>query len=60
MKRENKFKNIITALITLCYILVIGTLILNYENYMFKDQWVYVITIILLCIGFYNFVKANK
>lgn len=60
MKRENKFKNIITALITLCYILVIGTLILNYENYMFKEQWVYITTIILLCLGFYNFVKANK
>lgn len=60
MKRENKFKNIITALITLCYILVIGTLILNYENYMFQEQWVYITTIILLCLGFYNFVKANK
>ncbi len=60
MKKENKFKNIIIALITLFYILVIGALILNYENYMFKEQWVYVITIILLCIGFYNFVKANK
>lgn len=60
MKRENKFKNIIAALITLCYILVIGALILNYENYMFKEQWVYIATIVLLCIGFYSFIKTNK
>lgn len=60
MKIKNKLKNIIVALITLCYVLTIGTLILNYENYIFKEKLVYIITIILLCIGFYNFVKVNK
>ena len=60
MKIENKLKNIIVALVTLCYVLTIGTLILNYENYIFKEKLVYIITIILLCIGFYNFVKVNK
>ena len=58
--KKSKFKNIIIALITLCYILVIGALILNYENYMFKEQWIYIATIVLLCIGFYSFVKASK
>lgn len=59
MKKENKLKNIITVLITLCYILIIGTLVLNYENYIFEKQWIYIVTIILLCIGFYNFIKQN-
>lgn len=58
--KKSKFKNIIIALITLCYVLVIGALILNYENYMFKEQWVYIATIVLLCIGFYSFIKTNK
>lgn len=59
MKIKNKLKNIIVALITLCYVLTIGTLILNYENYIFEEQWIYIITIVLLCIGFYNFIKQN-
>lgn len=59
MKKENKLKNIINALIALCYILIIGVLILNYENYIFEKQWIYIVTIILLCIGFYNFIKQN-
>ena len=59
MKKENKIKNIINALIALCYILIIGVLILNYENYIFEEQWIYIITIVLLCIGFYNFIKQN-
>lgn len=59
MKKENKLKNIINALITLCYILIIGVLVLNYENYIFEEQWIYIITIILLCIGFHNFIKQN-
>lgn len=59
MKKENKPKNLITALITICYILIIGTLVLNYENYIFEKQWIYIVTIILLCIGFYNFIKQN-
>ena len=59
MKKENKLKNIINALITLCYILIIGVLVLNYENYIFEEQWIYIITIVLLCIGFYNFIKQN-
>lgn len=56
---KKKIKNIMIALITLFYILIIGDLIINYENYIFKESWIHLSIIILLCIGFYNFIKLN-
>ena len=56
---EKKIKDIMIALITLFYILIIGDLIINYEKYTFTYDWIHLAIIILLCIGFYNFIKLN-
>lgn len=49
---EKKIKDIMIALITLFYILIIGDLIINYEKYTFTYDWIHLAIIILLCIGF--------
>lgn len=57
-------KKVATSLIILLYILVIFDMIINSEKYFFKDNYLFIINIFLLCIGFYNLInnlnKENK
>lgn len=53
-------KNITKTFIILLYLLLIGDMILNSESYNFSEQWLFFLNIVLLSIGFYNFIDNNK
>lgn len=53
-------KNIINAIIVLAYILLIGSMIINSENFIFKEEYLLIINIVLLSIGLYNFINKNN
>jgi hypothetical protein len=56
---KEKIKDIIQVFIILSYIFLIGALIVNNGHFIFKEKYLLGLNIILLCIGFYNFVKNN-
>lgn len=53
-------KNIINAIIVLAYILLIGSMIINSENFIFKEEYLLIINIVLLSIGLYSFINKNN
>ncbi len=52
-----KIKNVAIALITLSYVLLIPDMIMNSERYIFKENWLFYVNLVLLCVGFYHFLK---
>ena len=56
----NKLKDISKALITLSYIFMIGALIVNNEHFIYKEHYLLILNIVLLCIGLYYFVQLNN
>ncbi len=55
-----KLKNILNAFIILAYILLIGAIIVDNESFVFKENWLMILNIVLLCIGFYYFVTYSS
>lgn len=55
-----KLKNILNAFIILAYILLIGAMIIDNESFVFKENWLMILNIVLLCIGFYYFVTYSS
>lgn len=56
----NKLKDIINVIIILAYIFIICAMIINIGKYSFQEIWMYYLNIILLGIGFYEFIEKNK
>lgn len=55
-----KLRSIINGFIILSYIFLIGSLIVNNDNFIFKEDWLMILNIVLLCIGFYYFVTYSS
>ena len=53
-------KKIINGIIVLLYIILIGDMIINNDKYKFAEEYIFLVNIILLCIGLYYFVEHNK
>lgn len=54
-----KLKDAFNAIIILAYIFLIGALIVNNNHFVFKENWLLILNIILLCIGFYYYIKCQ-
>ena len=54
-----KLKGIIKAIIVLLYIVLIGAMIVNNEDFIFKEEWLLLLNIILLGIGLYYFITYS-
>lgn len=54
-----KLKDILNGIIILAYIFLIGALIVNNDHFIFKENWLLILNIILLCIGFYYYIKCQ-
>ena len=57
---SDKFKDILKAIIALLYILMIGSMLVNNENFIYKEPYLLIVNIVLLCVGFYYFIQSNK
>ena len=55
-----KIKDLLIAITDFAYIVVIGDMVVNNERYIFREQWLLLLVIILLSIGFYYFIKYNE
>ena len=55
-----KLKDILNGIIILAYIFLIGALIVNNDHFIFKENWLLILNIILLCIGFYYYIKYKN
>ncbi len=53
-------KNVLHVLIILAYIILIGAMIVNNGYFIFKEDWLLILNIVLLSIGLYNFVNNNN
>lgn len=53
-------KNYVKPIITLGYIVLIGDMFINSDKYIFKEEWMLILNLILLCLGFYYFIQYNK
>ena len=54
-----KLKRIIKAVVVLSYIFLIGAMVVNNDNFIFKEEWLLILNIILLGIGLYYFVTYS-
>ena len=54
-----KLKDILNGIIILAYIFLIGALIVNNDHFIFKENCLLILNIILLCIGFYYYIKCQ-
>lgn len=55
-----RIKNIIKGLITLAYICLIGALIVNNDHFIYKENWLLILNIALLGIGFYYYITYSN
>ena len=53
-------KDFLHGLIILAYIILIGAMIVNNDYFIFKEDWLFILNIVLLSIGFYSYVNNNK
>lgn len=56
----NKIKDIINALLVLCYIFMIGAMFIENDYFTFNDNIFLILNVVLLVNGLYYFVKANN
>lgn len=52
-------KKILVAIVILAYLILIGDMIINHERYSFDNNWMYLLNLILLCLGFYCFIQLE-
>lgn len=52
-----KYRGQLDALLVIAYILVIGDMVYNFDKYAYRETWLHILNIILLCIGGYSIVK---
>lgn len=56
----NKLKNIIDCFVVLAYVFMIGSMLVENDYFTFNNSIFLILNIILLSIGFYYFIQANK
>lgn len=52
-------KKIFVTIIILLYLILIGDMVINNERYYFDNDWMYLLNLILLCLGFYCFIQLE-
>ena len=57
---NKKINDIIKSTVTLLYILMIGFLLVNNGHFIYKEPYLLILNIVLLCIGFYYFIQSNN